>query len=62
MSQAKKLKITQVKSVIKNTWWQKETIKALGLRRIGHSVIHRDTAQLRGMIDKVNHLIRVEEV
>jgi large subunit ribosomal protein L30 len=62
MSKAKKLKITQVKSVIKNTWRQKQTIKALGLQRIGHSVMHRDTDQIRGMIDKVNHLIRVEEV
>jgi large subunit ribosomal protein L30 len=62
MNEAKKLKITQVRSVINHLERQKLTIKALGLRRIGHTVVHSNTAQIRGMIKKVNHLVRVEEV
>jgi large subunit ribosomal protein L30 len=41
---------------------QKSTIRALGLRRLGHVVEHMDTPVIRGMISKVNHLVEVQEV
>jgi large subunit ribosomal protein L30 len=62
MSKKKKLKITQFRSTIDQTYRQKLTIAALGLRRIRHSVIHDDTPQIRGMIAKVNHIVKVEEI
>lgn len=58
----KKLKITQVKSVIGYKVDQKRTVEALGLRRIRHSVIKTDTPQIRGMVKKVTHLVTVEEI
>jgi large subunit ribosomal protein L30 len=58
----KKLKITQVRSVIDRVEPQKRTIKALGLGRPGYSVVKKDTPQVRGMIRKVIHLVAVEEV
>jgi large subunit ribosomal protein L30 len=58
----KKIKITQVRSVIDRIEPQKRTILALGLGRPGYSVVKRDTPQLRGMIRKVVHLVEVEEV
>ena len=57
----KKLKITQVRSIIGHPQPQKLTMKALGLRRIRHQVIKNDTPQIRGMIAKVNHLVEFEE-
>jgi len=57
-----KLKITQIRSTIKRQEKQKRTIAALGLRRLHQTVIHQDTPQIRGMIDKVSHLLKVEEV
>jgi large subunit ribosomal protein L30 len=59
---AKKLKITQIRSIIDQIEPQKRTIKALGLGRPQYSVIHKDTPQIRGMVKKVFHLVRVEEV
>jgi large subunit ribosomal protein L30 len=59
---AKKLKITQTRSIIDQIEPQKRTIKALGLGRPNYSVVKNDTPQLRGMIRKVIHLVRVEEV
>lgn len=58
----KKLKITQIKSIIDNTKRQKRTVEALGLKCIRHSVVHQDTPQIRGMINKVKHLVTVEEL
>lgn len=58
----KKLKIQQVKSIIDRNIRQKKTIKALGLKRIRHTVEHNETPQIRGMIEKVKHLVKVEEV
>lgn len=58
----KKLKITQVKSVIGYKIDQKRTVEALGLRRIRHSVIKTDTPQIRGMVKKVTHLVTMEEI
>lgn len=59
---AKKLKVTQVRSVIDRPKDQKATVRALGLRRVNHSVIKDDRPEVRGMIAKVSHLVRVEEV
>lgn len=57
-----KVKITQVKSLIDRPKRQKETVKALGLRKINHSVVHEVNPQIQGMINKVSHLIEIEEV
>jgi large subunit ribosomal protein L30 len=54
-----KVKITQVKSIIDRSQKQKDTIKALGLRKINHSVEHEATPQILGMIAKVQHLVEV---
>ncbi len=59
---SKKLKITQIKSVIDRPEDQKRTIKALGLGRPSYTKIHTDTPQIRGMVNKVKHLINVEEI
>jgi len=59
---AKKLKITQVRGLSGHVQRQIKTIKALGLKRIRHSVIKADTPQVRGMVNFVPHLISVEEV
>jgi large subunit ribosomal protein L30 len=59
---AKKLKITQTRSIIDQIEPQKRTIKALGLGRPNYSVVKNDTPQIRGMIKKIVHLVRVEEV
>lgn len=56
------VKITQVKSVIDRSRRQKDTIKALGLRKVNHTVEKELTPQIEGMISKVSHLIKVEEV
>ena len=56
-----KLKITQTRSTIRRPRDQKRTIKALGLGRIGRTVEHTDSPQIRGMIGKVTHLVSVEE-
>jgi large subunit ribosomal protein L30 len=57
-----KLRVTWVKSAIGYNGKQKATIRALGLRRLNHSVEHNDSPQIRGMINRVAHLVRVEEV
>ena len=56
-----KLHITWVKSGIGYTEVQKRTLRALGFRRLNQSVTHNDCRSIRGMIDKVKHLVRVEE-
>ena len=57
----KKLRVTLVKSTIGYSKRQKATVRALGLRRMNHTVEHADTPALRGMLFKVSHLIKVEE-
>jgi large subunit ribosomal protein L30 len=57
-----KLKITQVRSTIGRLENQKRTIAALGLGRPNNVVVQNDTPQIRGMIRKVSHLVKVEEV
>jgi large subunit ribosomal protein L30 len=57
-----KLKLTQVRSIIDQPIGQKLTIKALGLGRPNWEKIHTDTPQIRGMINKVKHLLKVEVI
>jgi len=61
MSQ-RRLKITQVRSVIGRPEKHRRVIRALGLHRNQTSVVHDDTPQIRGMVAKVSHLLTVEEV
>ena len=57
-----KLKITQTKSTISEKQNQRDTLRSLGLKRIGQTVEREDNAQNRGYINTVRHLVRVEEV
>ncbi len=57
-----RLKITQVKSRISATAQQRKNLDALGLKKINGSVEHDDSAIIKGMILKVTHLVKVEEV
>lgn len=57
----KALRVTLVKSPIGYKKDQKATIRALGLRRMNQTVEHNDTPAVRGMLTKVNHLIKIEE-
>lgn len=56
-----KIKITQVKSVIGRPKRQKNTVEALGLKKLHNPVVHEATPQILGMVDKVSHLVVVEE-
>jgi len=56
------LKVTQVRSVIDRPRDQKDTVRRLGLHRINDEVIKEDRPEIRGMIEKVRHLVHVEEV
>jgi large subunit ribosomal protein L30 len=56
------LKITQTRSIVDQIEPHKRTIRALGLGRPNRSVVKNDTPQIRGMLRKVQHLVRVEEV
>ena len=58
----KKIKVTQVKSVIDRPERQKKTMEALGLRKLHNTVEVEATPQILGMIRKVNHLVKVEEI
>jgi large subunit ribosomal protein L30 len=57
-----RLKVTQTRSVIGRPRPQRDTIRSLGLKRIGHAVVKEDRPEIRGMIFKVSHLVEVEEV
>jgi large subunit ribosomal protein L30 len=57
-----KLKITLVKSTIGALDDQQATVKALGLKKTNSSVVHEDNPAVRGMIFKVKHLVKVEEI
>lgn len=57
-----KLRITKVKSTIGSTKRQKATMEALGLRKMNQTVEHEATPQIIGMVNKMRHLISVEEV
>ena len=56
-----KLIITQRRSAIRRAQNQKDTIQALGLSRLHQKVAHTDTPQIRGMVEKVKHLVEVRE-
>jgi large subunit ribosomal protein L30 len=62
MSSEQKLRITWVKSSIGYSRRQKGTIRALGLRHLGDVVKHADSPVIRGMVEKVHHLVEVEEI
>jgi len=55
------LRVTWIKSGIGYAETQRKTLKALGLKRLNQSVIHKDSPSLRGMIIKGRHLVKVEE-
>jgi len=57
-----KLRITQVKSSIGSTKRQKATLEALGLKKLNQTVEHEATPQIVGMVNKMRHLISIEEV
>ena len=57
-----KVKVTQVKSSIKKVLSQKRTLEALGLRGIGKEVIHDNTPNIIGMINKVKHLVKIKDL
>jgi large subunit ribosomal protein L30 len=59
---AKKLIVTQTRSTIERNKKQKQTMIALGIRKMNQTVEHNDTPQIRGMIRRVSHLVKVEEV
>jgi large subunit ribosomal protein L30 len=57
-----KIKVTQVKSVIDRSKRQKATMEALGLRKMNRFVVHEATPQILGMVAKINHLVKVEQM
>jgi large subunit ribosomal protein L30 len=57
-----KIKIIQTRSIIDRPKDQKKTIEALGLGRPNWEKVHNDTPQIRGMVKKVSHLVKVEEI
>ena len=57
-----RLKVTQVRSATSRGSKQRGTIRALGLKRLGHTVEHEDKPEIRGMIRAVGHLVEVEEI
>ena len=58
----KKIKITQIKSAIGYRQRTKDTLKALGIRKMHGSVVKKNTLAIQGMITSINHLLKVEEV
>jgi len=56
-----KIKVTWIKSGIGYEESEKRTLKSLGFHRLNQSVVHEDTNSIRGMINKVRHLVKVEE-
>jgi large subunit ribosomal protein L30 len=61
MAEKKKIRVQQIKSVIGYDRRQRATVRGLGLRRIRHVVEVEDTEAVRGMINKVSHLVQVLE-
>lgn len=57
-----KVKITQVKSTIDRPKRQKVTMRTLGIRKMHQSVVHEATPQIMGMVAKIQHLVKVENV
>ena len=61
-AEPKKIAITQVRSRIGRPQKHRRTLDALGLKRHQQTVVHNDTPAIRGMIEKIPHLVQVEEV
>jgi large subunit ribosomal protein L30 len=59
--ECERISIVQVRSAIGRKADQKATLKALGIRKLHHRVVHLDTPQIRGMVFKVAHLVKVEK-
>ncbi len=59
---AKQLKVTQLRSEIGRNQRQRNTLRGLGLKRIGQTVIRQDTPEIRGMVRAVSHLVSWEEI
>jgi len=59
---AARLKVTQVKSKVSEKQNQRDTLRSLGLKRIGDVVVKEDRPEIRGMVKTVTHLVSVEEV
>ncbi|GAA1056023.1 50S ribosomal protein L30 [Agromyces luteolus] len=59
---AKQLKVTQIKSKVSEKQNQRDTLRSLGLKKIGQSVVREDTPQVRGYVNTVAHLVKVEEI
>ncbi len=57
-----KIRITQVKSKNGKPERQKRTLEALGIRKLNHSVVHEATPQILGMVNKIKHLVKVENI
>ena len=57
-----RLKVTQIRSKVGNAPDQRETLRTLGLKRIGDAVVKEDRPEIRGMVYNVRHLVEVEEV
>lgn len=57
-----RIRIKQVKSIIDRTQRQKDTMYALGLRKMNSTVEHESTPQILGMVQKIKHLVTVEEI
>ena len=57
-----RLKVTQVKSTVGTKHMHRETVRSLGLKRIGDQSLRQDRPEVRGMINTVSHLVTVEEV
>lgn len=58
---AKKIKVTQIRSLIGRLPKHRRTMRALGLTKINKTVVHEDTPNIRGMINQVCYLVKVEE-
>ena len=58
----KEIKITQIKSAIGSPKVQKLTVEALGIKKLNQSKVHKATPQILGMVKKVRHLVKVEEL
>lgn len=62
MAQERAIKVTLVRSIIGYTQDQRATVRALGLHRTHSSAYHWETPQIRGMVNKISHLLKVEEI
>jgi large subunit ribosomal protein L30 len=59
-SPQKMIRVTLVRSPIGRQPVQRKTVRALGLKRLNHSVVHNDTPEIAGMVSRVHHLVKVE--